>query len=399
MSEGPSNKKTSVIEAAISVFSQKGFKNSTISDLAKKAGVGEATIYNHFKNKLEILHSIPELYVDDFVKSCDEQLRGIKNPEEKIRKYIWQLLQWSGQHKALIKVLLADIVPTPQFYKSEAYGKIKTVTHILHVFLDEGKKSGHFIKNIDNKMFTVFLSGSVAYLFTSRIMSGASFEPLDFFDELAGLITTAIRNSNNGSSEIDIHSIKNKKERILLAGEKLFSQKKSSETTIAEIAKTAKVADGTIYDYFKGKDELLFHIFNKRMKNFLDTYDEVFSPKKSETKLKLAVYHFLSWLQDNRAWSKVYIKDLATNPKFYQSPEYDYKKKHDKRLQKILSEGRDNGDFNNNITAEFFLAIYFGPIYFLSLPWALLNQEYSLIECMDNYYPLLLRAIKNNDGC
>ena len=149
-----------------------------------------------------------------------------------------------------------------------------------------------------------------------------------------------------------------------------------AETTISEIAKTAHVADGTIYDYFKNKEALLFTIFNKRMKNFLETYDETILPDKPEVKLKLAIYHFLSWVQNNRPWAKVYIKDIATNPKFYLSSEYEFKKKHDEGLQDIFSEGQKQGIFRANLKTELLLAGFFGAIYFICLPWAILNREH-----------------------
>ena len=298
MFNGTVDKKTKVIEAAVSVFADKGFSAATISDLAQKAEVGEATIYNNFKNKMEILLNLPVPYIEDFIAGCDEQLRGIKDPEEKVRKYIWQTLRWSQQHKDCIKVLLNDVVPTPQYYNSRAYELMQAALQILLGFLDEGKAQGLFRKDVDSRKFGVFVVGTISYMLLVKIMLGTSFELLEDFDELASTLIAAIRNNGNGS-KVEIHKLKDKKERILLAAEKLFSQKMFAETTISEIAKMAHVADGTIYDYFENKEALLFKIFNERMQDFMGTYNETISPKGARAKLKLAVFHFLSWIQDN----------------------------------------------------------------------------------------------------
>ena len=109
------DKKIRIIETAIRVFARKGFRSSTISDLAKEARMGEATIYNHFRNKEEILLSIPLKYFHDFITSNEEHLEGIKNPEEKLRKYIWQYLWWSQKHKEFIKVLLLEVQPNHHY--------------------------------------------------------------------------------------------------------------------------------------------------------------------------------------------------------------------------------------------------------------------------------------------
>jgi len=392
------NKKTAIINAAVAVFADKGFAAATISDLAQKAGVGEATIYNYFKNKLDILLSVPFPYIQNFMTSCDEQLKGLTDPEEKMRKFIWQALRWSQHNTACMKVLLTDIIPIPQYYDSEAFGLMREASKLPLGFLAEGKEQGFFRKDVNSHIFSVFLFGTITYMLLTRIMldssSDSTIELLDEFSEVAGTIIAAIKNNDNGY-RIDIHKVKDKRERILLAAEKLFSRKMFAETTISEIAKTDQGADGTIYDYFKNKEALLFTIFNKRMKNFLETYDETTAPKSPEAKLKLAVCHFLSWVQNNRPWTKVYIKDIATNPRFYLSKEYEFKKKHDERLMDIFSKGKKQGVFRANIKTELLMALFFGPIYLTCLPWALLNREYSLIANLDDLYDLMLKAIKD----
>ncbi len=388
------DKKTQILKAAMIVFADKGFSASTISDLAKKAGVGEATIYNHFKNKLQILLSLPVPYIHDFFSGCDEQLRGLKNPEEKIRKFIWQTLKWSSLHKELIKVLITDIVQRPEFYESDAHRLIQKAPKMLESFLEQGKEQGIFIKNACAPTFNIFLFGTITYQLLSRIMLNKPFEPLDDFDDIAGAVISTIKQKEPENTRIEIGAIKSKKERILLAAELIFSQKMSSETTISEIATAASVADGTIYDYFKSKEDLLFCIFQKRMENFLGTFDDTILPQRPETKLKFTIYHFLSWVQENRMWSKVYIKDMVTNPKFYLSPEHEFMREHDKKLLDIFFEGREQGVFSSNVTPELFLALLFGPIYLTCLPWALLNRKDDLMAQLDNIFSFLQRAVK-----
>ena len=393
MFKGTVIKKTKVIEAAVSVFADKGFSASTISDLARKAEVGEATIYNNFKNKMEILLNLPIPYIEDFIAGCDEQLKGIKDPEEKVRKYIWQTLRWSQQHRNCIKVLLNDVVPTPQYYHSRAYELMQEALQILLDFLDEGKTQGVFRKDIDSRKFGVFLFGTISYMLLVKIMLDSSFELLEEFDELASTLIAAIKKNDTGY-KVEIHKLKDRRERILLAAEKLFSQKMFDETTISEIAQVAHVADGTIYDYFENKEALLFKIFNERMQDFMGTYNEMISPKDARVKLKLAVFHFLSWMQDNPSWTRVYIKDIATNPRFFLSDEHLVKLRHDEKLLGIYSQGEDQGVFRT-MNADIFLALFFGPIYFTSLPWALLNQGGSLIAELDDLFDFLFRAVSS----
>src|SRR5687767_11972448 len=57
-----------------------------------------------------------------------------------------------------------------------------------------------------------------------------------------------------------------KRERILAAAERVFARRGFFAARVSEIAKDAGVADGTIYLYFKSKDDLLISLFENRMK-------------------------------------------------------------------------------------------------------------------------------------
>ena len=57
-----------------------------------------------------------------------------------------------------------------------------------------------------------------------------------------------------------------KRERILAAAERVFARHGFFAARVSEIAKDAGVADGTIYLYFKSKDDLLISLFESRMK-------------------------------------------------------------------------------------------------------------------------------------
>jgi len=387
------HKKTRIIETATTVFAKKGFSSSTISNLSKEAGLGEATIYKHFKNKEDILLSIPVKYFHDFRSSTEDRLRGIKNPEERLRTYIWQYLWWSQGHKDFIKLLLLEIQPHPNYYHSKAYDLLKKGLKVPMLILEDGKEAGLFREKVSPRVFRDFLMGTSSYLFLTRILFNRSFEVLDDFDDLAGFIVAAVRKDEDASS-IDIREVEEKKERILLAAEEIFYTKMFSETTISEIAGKAGVADGTIYEYFKNKEDLLFSNFEKRMKEFIETFDETLRPEHPTTKLKNVLGHLLTWAQNNQSWTRIYFKDLIPNPRFYRSDKYEYMRAYDKKLVTIFEEGRQKGIFRKDLKMHFFRAMVFGTRDQICLPWAMLQKQDNLIDLLDDFYEFVFNAIK-----
>ena len=79
-------RKNQILEAAIQIFSKKGFEGSTTKEIAKKAKVSEGTIFRYFKTKKEILIHMLNILVDkpfDFVEQIESGLK----PEEAIKTY------------------------------------------------------------------------------------------------------------------------------------------------------------------------------------------------------------------------------------------------------------------------------------------------------------------------
>src|ERR1700704_282344 len=70
-----------------------------------------------------------------------------------------------------------------------------------------------------------------------------------------------------------------KRERILAAAERIFARHGFFAARVSEIAKEAGVADGTIYLYFKSKDDLLISLFESRMKQVNEELHEATSGK------------------------------------------------------------------------------------------------------------------------
>jgi len=76
--------KQAILDAAIALFSAKGFENTSIEELAKAAGVGKGTVYGYFQTKKEILHAFCELELDQIHKELIKQA----NPEAPILEQV-----------------------------------------------------------------------------------------------------------------------------------------------------------------------------------------------------------------------------------------------------------------------------------------------------------------------
>ncbi|MFH2002430.1 MAG: TetR/AcrR family transcriptional regulator [Planctomycetota bacterium] len=72
----PHTRKEKILGAATYLFSSKGYKNTSVSDVSELTGVANSTIFYHFKNKEDLFLHILKAVKDDILKEYDDHLRG-----------------------------------------------------------------------------------------------------------------------------------------------------------------------------------------------------------------------------------------------------------------------------------------------------------------------------------
>src|ERR1041385_9046058 len=80
------DKRQAILRAAIKVFANRGFFNSKVADIAGEAGIADGTVYLYFKSKDDILHSIFDRAMDDFIAEGRKELAGIDAPDQRLQR-------------------------------------------------------------------------------------------------------------------------------------------------------------------------------------------------------------------------------------------------------------------------------------------------------------------------
>ena len=106
-------RKNQILEAAILVFSKKGFEGSTTKEIAKKAKVSEGTIFRYFKTKKEILIHMLNILVERTLFDFVEQIESGSESEEVIKGLLKHHYRFMANNQDLIKILIFEV----QFHK------------------------------------------------------------------------------------------------------------------------------------------------------------------------------------------------------------------------------------------------------------------------------------------
>jgi AcrR family transcriptional regulator len=109
-----SKTKEKILKHALKLFSSKGFKATTVRDIAGSIGIKQSALYNHFKNKDEILETL----IQDLTSSAIVTLFDNKDASElhKEGKTLlmglatpFKLLSFDAQNEALFKLLMQEL--------------------------------------------------------------------------------------------------------------------------------------------------------------------------------------------------------------------------------------------------------------------------------------------------
>jgi len=188
-----------------------------------------------------------------------------------------------------------------------------------------------------------------------------------------------------------------KRSRILDAAERIFARRGFFHARVSEIAREAGVADGTIYLYFKNKDDLLISLFESRMERVtaeLAAALERVGPRPAD---RLAAFFdiFARLVVDHPELAEVLTVELRQSSKFmkeYQNPRFgDFLK----LLAAVISEGQEQGAFDRSLPAPIAARAIFGMLDELALAWLLSRGEkFDIVGAAASLGALVLRGLE-----
>jgi TetR/AcrR family fatty acid metabolism transcriptional regulator len=185
-------RKQSILQAAIEVFSNSGFKNSSISEIAKRANVAEGTIYQYFKNKEDLFFSIPVEKTIEFCEELDLHLQGITEPISKIRKFIWYYLYHLKMNPDYARTLLLEMRVNRSLVETKVYSSFKQFTEKILEILQEGQKEGVVRKDVNLYVLRQLILGILEHAVTRWLLKGQKYDLMDYYEDISKLVVSAL---------------------------------------------------------------------------------------------------------------------------------------------------------------------------------------------------------------
>ncbi len=195
-----------------------------------------------------------------------------------------------------------------------------------------------------------------------------------------------------------VHSAEqpDKRARILAAAETVFAERGFFGAKVSQIAQAAGVADGTIYLYFKSKDDVLISLFEERMSEVCATMNESVGLAGGATaKLQAFIGSHLRMVQEHPNLAEVLTVELRQSAKFVKDHANPQFGEYLKILASIIASGQADGSFDPEIPAPIAARGIFGMVDELALAWLLgEEQKFDIVRAADWVGSLILRGLE-----
>ncbi|HEY0429434.1 MAG TPA: TetR/AcrR family transcriptional regulator [Pyrinomonadaceae bacterium] len=169
------DKREAILRAAIKVFAGKGFFNSKVADIASEAGVADGTVYLYFKGKEDILHSVFDRAMEEFISEGKREIAEIAEADARLRRIAELHLERLGADRDLAIVFQVELRGSTKFMEEFSAAGFAEYLGIIHQAIADGQKSGVFRKDLNATVCSKILYGALDEMVTNWILSKKSY--------------------------------------------------------------------------------------------------------------------------------------------------------------------------------------------------------------------------------
>jgi TetR/AcrR family fatty acid metabolism transcriptional regulator len=188
-----------------------------------------------------------------------------------------------------------------------------------------------------------------------------------------------------------------KPQQIIDAAIRVFARTGYYSSRVSDIAREAGIASGTIYLYFKTKEEILVTLFREKMAEFVTFMRrEIADEPDPETRLRRLVRLHFTVLEQNPELAEVVQVELRQGHKFFRGASAHEVSAYFELIGSILDDGVAAGRFQRDLPVKVATKMLFGAMDQVATSWVLGKRGYKLVDAADAVADIFLKGVMRN---
>jgi TetR/AcrR family transcriptional regulator, fatty acid metabolism regulator protein len=185
-----------------------------------------------------------------------------------------------------------------------------------------------------------------------------------------------------------------KPQQIIDAAIRVFARNGYYNSRVSDIAREAGIASGTIYLYFKTKDEILVTLFREKMAEWVaHVRHEIAGEPDPVAKVRRLVALHFSVLEGNPDLAEVVQVELRQGHKFFRGASAHEVGAYFALIESLLEDGMAAGRIRRDVPAKVATKMLFGAMDQVATSWVLGKRKYRLADAADAVATIFLRGV------
>ena len=188
-----------------------------------------------------------------------------------------------------------------------------------------------------------------------------------------------------------------KHNKIIVSATKVFAKKGFFNARISDIAKEAKVADGTIYLYFNNKFDILISVLEEEIGKIIEQIEKALEKETDpERMLTIFIEKHLSAMKQNKHLAEVIHIELRQSDRLVKEYRNTSFKQYIDVISKIIRKGQELGIYRTDILPDIAKRAFFGALDEVSRIWTTPgNVQYSVEQTSEQIIALFLAGMRS----
>ncbi len=189
-----------------------------------------------------------------------------------------------------------------------------------------------------------------------------------------------------------------KRQQIIQAAAEVFGGSNFQNASVSDIAQRANVAEGTLYQYFKNKEDLFFSIPAQKTEEFSEEFNlHLQGIHDTFTKIRKLIWYYLYFFKTNPAYARSLMLEMRVSKSFIKSKTYDKTKTFTDKVLDIIREGQEEGRIRKDVDVHIIRELVLGVLEHWVTRWLLKDEEYDLVEHYEEICDLIFGGIKSSE--
>jgi TetR/AcrR family fatty acid metabolism transcriptional regulator len=191
----PGRRVADILLAAKQVFTERGYNEALISDIAEHAGVVEGSIYRFFQNKRDLLIKMAEHWYEDLLAHDEAQLQGVRGTWNRIRFMVHHHLATIRREPALSRLVFQELRPDPEYRNTRLFQLNQAYTHRIVDIVKTAMVSGEFRSDLSPSLVRDMIYGAVEHRTWAFLRNEGDFNAEETADGITDLFYRGLAKS------------------------------------------------------------------------------------------------------------------------------------------------------------------------------------------------------------